>query len=106
MEIEVTKSAKQESRGFSHERFKENNNDNQALMIKLLCSHKKNKKFVAMSDLFYYKKIENMEAIYRKLSDFVFSDKRNFIFPIPTDKNISYLRTIKFVVEEFKCFRW
>ena len=30
MEIEVTKSAKQESRGFSHERFKEHHKENGA----------------------------------------------------------------------------
>lgn len=47
-----------------------------------------------------------MEAIYRKLGDFVFSDRRNFVFPTPTDKNILCLKAIRFVVEDFKGFRW
>ena len=85
--------------------FIENNNNNPTLMLKLLCSYEKNKKLVAIGEIFYYKNLENMETIYRKLSDFVFSDKRNFVFPTPTDKNILYLKTIKFVVEDFKGFR-
>lgn len=86
--------------------FVENNNGNLGLLIKLFCLNEKNEKLVTTTDIFYYENMENMETIYRKLNDFVFSSKRNFVFPFPTDKSSLFSEEIRLVVEDFKSFGW
>lgn len=85
--------------------FVENNNGNPVLLVKLFCLNEENEKLVITTDIFYYETIENnMGAIYRKLNDFVFSSKRHFVFPFPTDKSSLFSEEIKLVVEDFKSF--
>ena len=86
--------------------FVENNNGNLGLLVKLFCLNEKNEKLVTATDIFYYENMENMETIYRKLNDFVFSSKRNFVFPFPTDKSSLLSEEIRLVVEDFKSFGW
>ena len=83
--------------------FVENNNGNPVLLVKLFCLHAK-KRLVTTTDIFYYENMENMETIYRKLNDFVFSSKGNFVFPFPTDKSSLFSEEIRLVVEDFKSF--
>lgn len=85
--------------------FVENNNGNPVLLVKLFCLHAK-KRLVTTTDIFYYENMENMETIYRKLNDFVFSSKGNFVFPFPTDKSSLFSEEIRLVVEDFKSFEW
>lgn len=83
--------------------FVENNNGNPVLLEKLFCLHVK-KRLVTTTDIFYYENMENMETIYRKLNDFVFSSKKDFVFPFPTDKSSLFSEEIRLVVEDFKSF--
>ena len=83
--------------------FVENNNGNPVLLVKLFCLHAK-KRLVTTTDIFYYENMENMETIYRKLNDFVFLSKGNFVFPFPTDKSSLFSEEIRLVVEDFKSF--
>lgn len=86
--------------------FVENNNGNPVLLVKLFCLNKKNKRLVTTTDFFYYENMENMELVFSKLNDFVFSSKGNFVFPFPTDKTSLFSEEIRLVVEEFKSFEW
>lgn len=81
--------------------FVENNNGNLGLLVKLFCLNEKNEKLVTTTDIIYY---ENMKTIYRKLNDFVFSSKRNFVFPFPIDRSSLFSEEIRLVVEDFKSF--
>lgn len=87
--------------------FVENNNGNRVLLVKLFCLNEEDKKLVITTDIFYYGTIENnMGAIYRKLNDFVFSSKRTFVFPTPTNKSSLFSEEIRLIVEDFKSFEW
>ena len=86
--------------------FVENNNGNPVLLVKLFCLNKKNKRLVTTTDFFYYENMENMELVFSKLNDFVFSSKGNFVFSFFTDKTSLFSEEIRLVVEEFKSFEW
>lgn len=81
--------------------FIENNNGNPDLMVKVFCLHPDDKKLVLTGDIFYYSAIENMEKVYRKLSDFIFSSEGIFVFPTPTDKTSLFTEEIESIIEEF-----